>query len=452
MNSLYQLSGRQFLMVCALVMPAFVIAQQDLSAHLMRQTWQSNRSNPALLPDARFILSLPGLHNDFFIENVTYGDLIRQNAEGNDVLDVDHAISLLEPDNLIREHLDIETLGLGIRFGKIFLTGGHALRFQAYLDYPKTLPQLIWQGNAQFIGQTVSFGPDIQLSGYHEWSIGAAAELLPGLTIAGRAKWLSGVADVSTSKRKLELSTSDDVYQLTLDADFQVNSAGSLTYNSFEDINLDFNFGKFDTERLFSKNSGFAFDLGLRFQKGNWDFAASVTDIGQIDWKDEVKNYAFQGIYEYKGLDVAQAILEDSTDFGSVLDTLEALYQPNETALGYSSTLPVRTYLSAVWQFNPNWKFSGLVHLERFQDQTYTAFALGASTRVIKLLELGGLYSIRRGSYANIGLNATLDLGPLQVMAATDNIVTLIRPKDSHGAHVRVGVNLLFGRFEQEQK
>jgi len=435
----------------SIIMPTLAGAQQDLSAHLMRQTWQSNRSNPALLPDARFIVSLPGLHNDFFIENVTYGDLIRQNAEGKDVLDVDHAISLLETNNLIRENLDIETLGLGIRFGKIALMGGHALRFQAHLDYPKTLPQLVWQGNAQFIGQTVSFGPDIQLRGYHEWSLGAAAELLPGLTLAGRAKWLSGVADVSTSKRKLELTTSDDVYQLELDADFQVNSAGSLRYNSFEDISLDFNFGEFDTERFFSKNSGFAFDLGLRFQKGNWDFAASVTDIGQIDWKDEVKNYSFQGIYEYKGLDVAQAILDDSTDFGSVLDTLEALYQPSETAIAYSTTLPMRSYLSAVWQYNPNWRFSGLVHIERFEDRTFTAFAVGASARLLEMLEVGGVYSVRKDSYANIGLNATLNLGPVQVMAATDNILTLVSPKTSHGAHVRVGVNLLFGKFEQDE-
>ncbi|NUO02693.1 MAG: hypothetical protein HUU01_18960 [Saprospiraceae bacterium] len=440
-----------FVISCLLALPMLAAAQQDLSAHLMRQTWQSNRSNPALLPDARFIVSLPGLHNDFFIENITYGDLIRQNAGGEDVLDVDHAISLLETNNLIRENLDIETLGLGIRFGKLALTAGHALRFQAHLDYPKTLPQLVWQGNAQFVGQTVSFGPDIQLRGYHEWSLGVAAEIIPGLTFAGRAKWLSGIADVSTSKRKLELTTSDDVYQLELDADFQVNSAGSLTYNSFEDINLDFNFGEFDTDRLFSENSGFAFDLGLRFQKGNWDIAASVTDIGQIDWKDGVKNYAFQGIYAYKGLDVAQAILEDSTDFGSVLDTLEALYQPTETALAYSTALPGRAFLSAVWQYSPNWKFSGLVHFESFEDRNFTAFAIGASTRLMKLLEVGGIYSVRKGSYANIGLNATLNLGPLQVMAATDNVITLMRPKESHGAHVRLGVNLLFGRTEADQ-
>lgn len=435
---------------CLLCSFGAVFAQQDLSAHLMRQTWQSNRSNPALLPDAKFIISLPGLHNDFFIENVTFGDLIQKNTQGEDVLDVDNAIAQLKANNLIRENLDIETLGLGIRFGKISLMAGHAIRFQAHMDYPKTLPQLIWQGNAQFIGQTVSFGPDIQLRGYHEWSVGAAAELLPGLTLAGRAKWLSGIADVSTTNRKLELTTSDDVYQLTLDSDFQVNSSGSLTYNDFEDIGLDFEFGKFDTERLFSKNNGLAFDLGLRLQTGKWDFAASVTDIGKIDWKDEVSNYSFKGIYEYKGLDVAQAILDDSTDFGSILDTLKSLYEPTETAIAYSTTIPMRAYLSAAWQFSDNWRFSGLVHIERFEEETFTAFALGASARLLKILEVGGVYSLREDSYANIGLNATLQLGPLQVMAATDNIVTAIRPKDSHSAHVRVGINLLFGKIGEE--
>ncbi len=433
---------------CAFLFPVLTYAQQDLSAHLMRRTWQSNRSNPALLPDAKLTISLPGLHNDFFIENVTFGDLIRENSQGEDVLDVDHAITFLKDNNLIREHLDIETFGIGIRFGKIALMGGHALRFQAHMEYPKTLPQLIWQGNAQFIGETVGFGPDVKLNGYHEWSIGAAAELLPGLTVAGRAKFLSGVADVSTQNHRLELTTSDDVYQLRLDADLLINSAGGLQYNSFDDIKLDFDFGKFDTERLFSQNSGFAFDLGARLKAGNWDFAASVTDIGQINWKDDVKNYSLKGIYEYQGLDAAQAILDDSTDFGSVLDTLQALYKPTESSIAYSTTLPMRAYLSAAWQFSPSWRFSGLFHLERFNNQTYPAFALGANMRLLKLLELGGVYSVRQGSYANIGLNATLDLGPLQVMAATDNVVTLIQPKASHSAHVRVGINLLFGRID----
>jgi len=36
-------------------------------------------------------------------------------------------------------------------------------------------------------------------------------------------------------------------------------------------------------------------------------------------------------------------------------------------------------------------------------------------------------------------------------MAATDNVLTLVRPKASHGAHIRVGVNLLFGKYEQEE-
>ncbi|MCB0570100.1 MAG: hypothetical protein KDC66_10070 [Phaeodactylibacter sp.] len=153
-------------------------AQEDLSTHFLRQSWQANRTNPALFPDHKIIVGLPGVYNSLWVTNITYSDLATVNENGEKVLHIDNAIDKLGPDNIIRENLDIETLSLGLRLGKLSLSLGHSLRFNAYMNYPKTLPQLIWQGNAQFIGQEVSFGPDVDLFGYQEYALGLAGEVL----------------------------------------------------------------------------------------------------------------------------------------------------------------------------------------------------------------------------------------------------------------------------------
>ncbi|MBK7872539.1 MAG: hypothetical protein IPJ74_18595 [Saprospiraceae bacterium] len=335
-------------------------AQEELGTHLLRGVWQANKTNPALLPEGRFVIGLPGVYNNLNITNITYNDLVVKEENGATILDIDNAISKLENNNKIRENLEIETLSLGVKFGKTFLSIGHSVKFNAFLDYPKTLPQLIWQGNAQFLRQNVDFSSDLQLFGYNEFYLGAAFQIMENLTIGGRAKWLSGFGDVSTDRNKLNLFTNEEAYQLTLDADFRVNSTGSIRYDGLRDLTVNYDFASFKGEQLFNQNNGVAFDFGANLKLGNLDLAASVLDVGgKINWEEDVQNYSLNGIYEYKGLDVAQDLLEDETNLGNALDTLLELYDFVETNNTYSTQLPLRYYFSGSYQLNETWRFGG---------------------------------------------------------------------------------------------
>ena len=442
---------RKIILLAFIALAAYpLLAQQDLSAQLMRHTWQANRTNPALLPDSKFVIGLPGFYNNLLITNITYGDLVFTNEDGKRVLSLDQAIEQLGDNNMVRENLDIETLSFGVRLGNLFLSVGHAARYNAYIDYPKTLPQLIWQGNAQFIGETVDFGFDEQLFGYSELSVGAAYSFKDIVTVGVRGKFLSGISDVSTERSDLSLFTSDDIYQLRMDADLLVNSAGgNLQYGDFNDLRFNFDFANFEAGHIFTSNSGFAFDIGAQVKLGKLDIAASVTDIGRINWETDVTNYNLNGTYEFEGLDVAQDILNnDSTSLGSTLDTLQEIYEVVETSFGYSTTLPARYYLSATYQLNDMWRFGGVFYNENYRDQNFTGVALGANAQLNKFINLGVLYGFRNETYNNVGINAAVKVGPLQIVAATDNVLTAFRLNDSNTANVRVGINLLFGSSE----
>lgn len=425
-------------------------AQQDLSTPFYQNLWQANRTNPAFMPEHKLVIGLPGIYNNLFVENITYNDLIVE-RDGQNIVDVDQGIASLDRDNLLRENLDLETISLGFKRGNFLISLGHTLRYNAYANYPKTLPQLIWQGNAQFIGQNVAFGPDLQLNASHEYGLGLAYQVGSKLSIGAKAKYLSGVADVSTSRNDLRLSTSDDVYQLQLDADFLVNSSGALQYDGFDQLDLDFSFGQVETEQLFSSNTGWAFDLGVHLDLGKLDIGISALDIGgQIDWQEDVRNYSLQGQFEYQGLNVAESILDSQTDLGNAIDTLREIYNPIETQQAYSTKLPLRTYLTLGYDLTQKIRLGALFYTESYRDETYGALALNGQWALHPFLTVGATYAYRQQRFDNFGLQAIAKVGPVQVVAATDNIFTVIQPKDSHSANFRVGLNLLFNKAQEE--
>lgn len=439
------------IVLVAIITTSFTLtAQQELGTHFLRGTWQAGYTNPALLPNSKIIVSLPGFYNNLSISNISFNDLLTTDGAGNNILDINGAIDKMGDQNQLREDFSLETLGVGLRFGKLFLSFNHSLKFKAFVDYPKTLPQLIWQGNAQFIGEEVEFGPELELSAWHHYALGAGFQVTDNISVGGRVKFLSGIAHASTEKHQLALTTSDDVYQLNLDADFLVNTSGVLEFEDFENYSFSFDPAGTGFKELFSANRGVAFDLGVSARFGKLDVSASALDIGKINWEKNVNNYAVEGVYEYQGLEVAQEIFEDSTEFGSILDTLKATYTPVTTNNSFSAALPSQFYLSAGYQLTDALHVGALFYNETFRGSSYPAFALSGSYQISNLIRVGAVYAVRNNTFDNLGLNTVIKLGPIQLVAATDNLLTVFNPANSHSANVRVGLNLVLGKVDED--
>lgn len=425
-------------------------AQQELGLHFMQENWYARNTNPAFYTPSKLVIGLPGVYNNLLITNIVYNDLVVE-ENGKKILDIDRGIDKLGASNKIRENLVVETIQIGFKLNKALVTLGHAVRFNAFLDYPKTLPQLIWQGNSQFIGQAVDFGADTQLFGYNEFSLGLTLPITENLYIGGRAKYLTGFGDISTERSELSLYTDDDIYALRLDADLLVNNAGEIAYNGFRDITVDYDFGRFEGSDLLTGNRGYAFDAGAHLQLGRLSLSASVLDLGQINWTSSVANYELTGDYEFDGLDLADEILEDATAIGSVVDTLIDTYPIRESSRSYSTSLGYKTYVSAGFQFTERWRLGLLFHGEQYRDEFYPALALGGTARLTNWLTAGAHYAWRNDAYDNLGLNLQLQLGPARLLAGTDNLLTAFRLKNSNNANARIGLYFAFGRAESTE-
>lgn len=435
--------------LCLSLSATLLHAQNDLSSLMLVNSWQNMAVNPALQPGG-FTINLPGVYNNLWVTNITFNDLVVE-ENGEQVLDISNAISQMGTQNYLREDLDIETIGIGVQFGSFGLSLGHRLRFNALIDYPKTLAQLIWEGNAQFVGETINFGPAFELTAYHEFALGASYQIGDNIKLGGRVKLLSGAANLNTSRSDLELTTSDDVYQLRMDADYVVNSAGTLSYDGLRDINVDFNFGNFSTEELFGGNTGMAFDFGVAVKLDRLQIAVSAVDIGaEISWEDNVSNYTLDGVYEFEGLDIAQDLFNDEESFGSVIDSLYDTYEPVETNNPYTSQIGAKYYFSGQYELNDEVSVGLIGYTDDYREVSTTGLAMTGSINFSPLLRVGAFYGLRNERFDNLGVNATLSLGPVRLLVATDNIISAFRPQDAHLANFRLGANLQFGQEKEE--
>lgn len=424
-----------------------LVAQQDLTTPLLHGSWQATFSNPALLHnlEGNLTIGLPGIYNDLRTENVTYGDLLVEEG-GQTFLDPSQAIAGLEERNELRDQFDFETVGLAIKGDRFAFSFGHRIRYDAGINYPKTLAQVIWEGNAQFIGQTVDIRPDLRIQGYHELGLGVAYQLTDNLSIGARVKYLSGINDLSTQEGgRLELTTDDVAYALELDQDLTINSSGSLDYQDLRDFDLNAEFANFTLDQFLGGNSGFAFDLGAQLDLGNIRIQASAQDLGGgIDWSENVSNFTLSGVEAFTGLDVLDSILDDEVELGGIVDSLEEQFEPQESNLGYRTELAGRYLIGGELDVNEKLTLGALVYFQEGLTETESAAALSARYRLSNVFQVGAVYAYRAGEFTNLGVNATLSLGPARLLIATDNLFTAIDPKNSNQANVRLGLSLSF--------
>lgn len=417
-------------------------AQEELGTHFMRDIWQAGLSNPALTTNKRLEIGLPSLYFNVGTTGVKFGELVRTDSDGVNRINISEVINNLEDENYLGADVEVETFRLAFKVKELQLSFHHAIHSNNYFSYPKDLAELILLGNAGAIGETMELGPDIQLTAYNEFALGLAQKF-GKIGVGARVKFLTGIGNATTAQSDLTLFTDEDIYQLTLTSDILLNTSSFLRINGVNDFDL----GVTDLSGadLFTKNNGLAFDLGFTFElTDRLQLAASVRDIGKINWNDNVVNYRSQETINYDGIMLDSILQGSSVPFQETLDSLQDVVAFSETNDAYTTTLPLKTYLSASYQFSDTWTFGALLHTTSFRENTSLAMALSARAKLGKICAVGATLARRNQSFDNLGLNFTLHLGPAAIYAMTDNILTAVQPGNSQNFNVRTGLNLAF--------
>ena len=417
-----------------------VFSQKNFTLYHLNQTSQANYLNPGFKNKNRVYVSLPIGMQTVSLMNSGFklSDLIETRAKDDSLnLNISNAISKMAKTNYLNAEVSNELLGFGFRIKKNFFSFNVTNRFQSRFTYPKDLFSLAVQGNGKdFLGKRASFdGLGFDLMSYVEYGLGYNRDVNDKLTVGGRIKFLSGIANIQTVKSQLGISTDATSFDLTIDGGMRVNSS-NLDTTALKDPS------KIAQSAFSFKNLGLALDLGASYQLSQkLQLNASLLDLGYIRWATNVTNYVSSDVsYTFKGID-----LNDSLSSENLTDTLTKVFNQHQEHDSYTTKLHTKFYLGAKYEFNKNFYSSALLYNEIVASKYTAGLSVAINARLKNWLYASLNYSAYGRSYNNVGFGFNIKGGPIQFYVMSDNILAFLNPEKAKHVHASFGMNIVIG-------
>lgn len=337
--------------------------------------------------------------------------------------------------------------------------------------FPKDLATLVWEGNANYIGQPFSLG-DINfkaelLSVFH---FGINKKLSNKLTVGARAKIYSSIANVNSTNNSGTFttrpsSTGDNFYEHTfqsLDGVLQTSGVSSLLADDNSDFSQDIK--TLRKRILFGGNLGLGIDLGFTYQpKDQHVITGSIVDLGAIFHSKDVESYHLNGSYTTEGLELVFPALITADGTTPYWQNLEEEFDENINidTLKTKYTTWRSTKLNASYRYNFG-KGTGedcdcyagnKPYLNSVGLQVFTVFRpkrpqLAATAfyyrRLFDFLKLKATYTVDEFSAHNLGLGASFHIGAFNMYFTANNLFELQNISKSQSVSLQFGMNLIF--------
>ena len=433
-----------------------ILAQPEYGLHFQKHLPQSAINvNPGIFTDHKVNVTLPGVQGGFMNSSFQWSDALTR-SRGEYDLDLEPAIREMEnTGNFIRSSVSASALGLTFRIKDNYqFTFFHNTHVDFQLTYPKTLPALIWRGNGAFVGEQVEVAPQINLLGYNEYGMGFATRANDKIIVGVNLKYVNGVMGINTEKANTILTTDAEFYQLTFENDIRIQTAGltDIFDGDEDDILADTDPSYF----VIGGSRGFSVDMGLSYQVNDkLELQMAIQDFGYISWDQHVLEQTSLGTFEYNG-EIVRPFTDDNDefDFDEVRDSISDIFEFNAREKVFLSNFPLRVFASGSYQLDPTLSLGASLHFENYADAGTTNTVIGFHAQKLfgKVFYLGGVAGFHNESFAFLGANGTLQLGPVQLYLMTDNLITLIDPTFGRFTNVRTGINLSFGRKNKKKE
>ncbi len=446
--------------VVAVVATTSVVAQDgNNTMFLLPNSAIRYTLNPAYQPEFKSVVSIPvlgGFGFNFFDNSFGADEVLKHKTTpyGDSlILDIDDLRSKMRNDFRVHFNTDFNLLSVAFKTGKKgYSSIGIGVKVDGGLGFGHGLVDFLAEGNAPYIGKSQSLG-DIMVdaSVYAEAALGYSRKINDKLTVGGRLKILFGLMDVQTKRGELSLITPEGAENITLKADVEMYSSLPLSDLPVGKVDWESGFDNvdFDTDMLmdFTKNMGFAVDLGATYQlNDDWTFGASINDLGFINWKANVYKATIDSQYEWNGADISNSINKNDPDYIEIEDSFDNLLDSLKDSFvlnalnneSYSKMLKVKVNLYATYHLNQRVNFSALVRGVKMSDKFYPSMTLSANTRPLKNLGISVSYSAYQGNFANIGVGIAPRFFGFQPYLVVDNILA------GNFTHAR-GASLRFG-------
>lgn len=404
----------------------------QMTLYYMDRLPQVQQYNPALMPQMKFFIEMPGLSGQQFEINNSGFNL------GQFIDFSDHVgESNYNPDEFIRSigavnKTTFETrsnlFSLGFRLKKNqFLSFGMSVRSFTDITAPSKVVYLTqdFQTIADLMPLSIS-GMNVRMNVFSQISVTYARMIGEKLSVGITPKLIGALGGFSSEKINFEVSqTGLDEFDQKFYGKVQVglpvpinpaavNSNGELDTN--EDI-LEPDWGKNLSAANAFQNVSLALDLGVNYQLDpSWSFSGSILDIGRSGWKKYGYDISYNG--------------ETAT-----VKNLGKL----------KMKIPAKVFIGADYRLNQKWNAGFLFRDVMWGSGGYPSATLSMNGNVGRMLSTSVSYTAGR-SFNNLGLGLRLRFLPgTDLYLVTDNILQAFNYKKVQYTSVAFGINISVG-------
>lgn len=416
-------------------------AQFNLNFYQMQgATPQNTNYNPAVFPKAKVFVSLPGISGIDLSVNNSFGmlDILTETGDST-LIDIDRFLADQKDGAYFNATASITDLMIGFRTGENgFVTLFVNERVDATYFYPLKLVNFIWDGNANYLGESyeiddisydfthyreigVGYGRTINLFGYNV-DMGARLKLLTGL-------FHGSIAD----NINMSVYTDPDDYSVTVSMQGGVSRLAGI--DAIEDENFAY--------LGFNQNTGFGVDLGAQVElTDRITVGFSAVDLGFISWKEYSETASFNGA----SFSIEGSSFDDIDQLATaIVDSVESL-DIDTVAGSFNTTLNSKLFLNGSYRVTENGYAQATISNYFTQGRMRSAFGIGYTQNLGNWFAASATFSAASQRGLDMGLGLMLRGGFFQTYVAVDHIFGTMDIPEASGFNMKFGINFLFGK------
>lgn len=438
--------------------------------HFMRLNPFSTYSDPTAETIYKGYVAIPGISNiglDLYNDALRYKDVFRVDDGGYPIsINGNRMADELRERNLLALDVNAELLGFGFKIKNFFFSFDWRMRANMDLCYSKDILAFPINGNLHYLGDANPADMNLQLglNAYQEISFSIRQTIKDKFIWGARPKLLFGVANLYIPNFDAQIFTSEDDYTMRLFCNGDATFATALPLAlSIDNTNVlyEFNMENFAASDLF-KNIGASIDFGFRYKisKG-LSIAANVIDLGWIHWKTnpvlihsgitDNGRYFEDGGIVFNGLSEHDiAMLRDADSRPEFLDTVAGyLDLSSESTSGYRTMLPTRFLVQCDYVINKNHRVSAVLQGRMVNRKLIPSATFAYDLNVSRFVDVCVAYTLQRNCFDNVALGLGFNMGPINLYAGTNNLLTLINNKNWSRASAYVGLVVNWGHVKK---
>lgn len=200
-------------------------------------------------------------------------------------------------------------------------------------------------------------------------------------------------------------------------------------------------------EYIFNKsNSGIGFDLGFKYKiNEKLAFSASVLDLGNIKWKNNLTSKDFVSSSELDSKSITPTFANGIKTITKVNDSISfenkftQIFKTSSNQLPFKTTMPLTIFSGISYQLNPKIKLTLADRFIKVKNLNHNTISASASIDLNDKLTINTGYSIIGNAYFNLPLAILYKADFGQIYLGTDNLPSFVVPSLSEFSGITFG-------------